>query len=123
VKQPLGLNPGEHLQAYTQLVFFGTTFEQVPEQSNPPLPSLASIRDKNELPSRKSTVLTVVCQSTEAAFHLLMWSGLFHADRTESIYERTRVSTAIFIAIDFIESVVLGRALTGRFRRDAASHV
>jgi hypothetical protein len=40
------------------------------------LPSLASMREEKTPPTRKSTVAAGVCQSSEAAFHCLMSSGV-----------------------------------------------
>ena len=47
-----------------------------PSEMNPMLPSLASIREENLPPSRRSTEAAVVCQSSDAAFHFLMSSGV-----------------------------------------------
>ena len=54
----------------------GTTFVYSPSKSNPNEPSLASIREQNRPPGRRSTVAAVVCQSAEAAFQSLMSSGV-----------------------------------------------
>src|SRR3954447_8908858 len=63
------------------------------------LPSFASIRDENWPPARRSTVAAVVCQSSEAAFHCLMSSGVVHARQTSSIGATIFVSTAILSVI------------------------
>src|SRR5687767_8072075 len=55
------------------------------------------MRVTNLPPSRRSTVLRGVCQSSEAAFHCLMSSGLFHAPQTVFTSAFTSVSTVIFI--------------------------
>jgi hypothetical protein len=47
--------------------------------------------------TRKSTVAAVVCQSSEAAFHCLMSSGVVYAAQTCSMGAGTVVSTVIFI--------------------------
>jgi hypothetical protein len=47
----------------------------VPAKSKPKLPSLASMRDEKAPPTRKSTLALVVCQVSEAAFHLTMSEG------------------------------------------------
>src|SRR5687767_15074464 len=57
------------------------------------------MRAENLPPSRRSTVLRVVCQSSEALFHCLMSSGLFHACQTESRLAFTTLSTVIFMRV------------------------
>src|SRR5690606_27576331 len=76
----------------------GTTLVYVPEKSKPPLPSLASMRERKVPPSRRSTVLSVVCQSSDAAFHCLMSAGLLCASQTCCSGAFTMVSTVIFIS-------------------------
>ena len=44
-----------------------------------------------------ATVAAVVCQSSDAAFHCLMSSGVVHARQTSSIGAATVVSTVIFM--------------------------
>src|SRR5688572_19842138 len=78
------------------MVLLGTMRVKLPSKSNPWLPSFASIRDENFPPSRKSTVLRVVCQSSCAAFHCLMSSGLLQAFHTRSSGALTKLSTVIF---------------------------
>src|SRR5688572_2441895 len=55
------------------------------------------MRAENLPPSRRSTVLAVVCQSSEAAFHCLTSSGAFQAAQTAFRSALTRASTVIFI--------------------------
>ncbi|WP_242651039.1 hypothetical protein [Yoonia tamlensis] len=57
------------------------------------LPSLASIRDENLPPARKSTVAAVVCQSSEAAFHYIISAGVVQQAQTVWIVAFTVVST------------------------------
>src|SRR3954453_3928484 len=61
------------------------------------LPSLASMRDENVPPTGRSTAAAVVCQSSDAAFHCLMSSGVVHARQTSSIGAATVASTVIFM--------------------------
>src|SRR6266853_6535711 len=61
------------------------------------LPSLASMRDEKAPPTRKSTVAPVVCQSSDAAFHCLISSGVVQARQTSSIGAAILVSTVIFM--------------------------
>src|SRR5215217_975902 len=56
------------------------------------------MRDENWPPTRRSTVEAVVCQSSDAAFHRLMSSGVVHARQTSSTGAATVVSTVIFMA-------------------------
>lgn len=58
---------------------------------------------QNFPPSRRSTVLWVVCQSAEAAFHCLISSVLLQASQTLLRSAFTRVSMAIFTVIPLIE--------------------
>src|SRR3954451_3217451 len=62
------------------------------------LPSFASILDENWPPTRRSTAAAVVCQSSDAAFHCLMSSGVVHARQTSSTGAATVVSTVICMA-------------------------
>src|SRR5918995_3689501 len=73
----------------------------MPSKSKPVLPSLASMRALNLPPSRRSTSLSVVCQSSWAAFHCLMSSGLFQASQTLAIGALTAVSTVIFTVVSY----------------------
>ena len=74
----------------------------IPAKSKPTLPSFASMRDENWPPTRRSTVEAVVCQSSDAAFHRLMSSGLVHACQTFSTGAATVVSTVIFKAAPWL---------------------
>src|SRR4029077_9307239 len=65
-------------------------------KSNPMLPSFASMREEKAPPVRKSTLAAVVCQSSDAAFHCLMFSGVVYARQTCSTGAATVVSTLIF---------------------------
>src|SRR6185369_13745895 len=62
------------------------------------LPSFASILDENWPTTRRSTAAAVVSQSSDAAFHRLMSSGVVHARQTSSTGAATVVSTVIFMA-------------------------
>jgi len=64
------------------------------------------MREENAPPSRKSTVAAVVCQSSDAAFHCLMSSGVVQARQTYSMGAATVVSTVIFMC-DASYSVVM----------------
>src|SRR4030095_16206745 len=55
------------------------------------------MRDRNLPPSRRSTLLLVVCQSSEALFHFLISPGLFQASQTGVKPALTTVSTVIVI--------------------------
>src|SRR4051812_10838326 len=78
---------------------WGTIFVYVPAKSNPMLPSLASMRDENWPPTRRSSEAAVVCQSSDAAFHCLMSSGVVHARQTSSTGAATVVSIVIFMEV------------------------
>ena len=54
----------------------GTTRVYSPAKSNPNDPSLASMRDENLPPGRRSTEDAVVCQSGDAVFQTMMSSGV-----------------------------------------------
>src|SRR5690606_16626181 len=71
-------------------------------KSNPKLPSLASIRDFNFLPTRKSFSALGQCQSSEAKFQFTMCSGLFHKSHTFSMGTSTVAFTVIIV---FMSSV------------------
>ena len=73
------------------------TLLYVPPKSNPMLPSLASMREEKAPPTCKSTLAAVVCQSSEAAFHWVMWLGVVQAFQTCSVGAAIFVSTVIFI--------------------------
>src|SRR5690606_441245 len=75
-----------------------TMFVYVPAKSKPMLPSFASILDEKAPPTRRSTVAAVVCQSSDAAFHCLMSSGVVYARHTSSTGAAMRASTVIFNA-------------------------
>src|SRR5688572_17732810 len=55
------------------------------------------MRELNLPPSRRSTVLCVVCQSSEAEFHCWMSAGLFQAFQTWLSFALTVLSTVIFV--------------------------
>src|SRR4051812_46759515 len=57
------------------------------------------MRDENAPPTRKSTVAAVVCQSSDAAFHCLMSSGVVQARQISSIGAAIVVSTVIFMFV------------------------
>src|SRR5688500_7442880 len=75
------------------------------------------MRAENRPPSRKSTLLCVVCQSSEAAFHCLMSSGLFHAAHTASRLAFTTVSTVIFMDVLSLSGGLAGVGLVAAFAR------
>jgi len=66
---------GAVADAYS-ISLFGTILVYVPAKLNPMLPSFASMREENLPPSRRSTEAAVVCQSSDAAFHALISSGV-----------------------------------------------
>src|SRR5690625_7910305 len=69
------------------------TPSHIAEQPNPKLPSLASMRDRNAPPGRKSFVATGVCQSADALFHSLICFGVVHNSQTFS----TGASIVVFM--------------------------
>src|SRR5688572_12766792 len=83
------------------IAWLGTIRVYVPSKSKPSLPSLDSMRAMNLPPSRRSTALFAVCQSSCAVFHCLMSAGLFHASHTGVRSAFTRVSTVVFMDFSF----------------------
>src|SRR5688572_27991211 len=69
------------------------------------------MRARNLPPSRRSTSLFVVCQSSCAVFHCLMSAGLFQASHTGFRSAFTRVSTVVFMEClrSFVEELTPGR--------------
>jgi hypothetical protein len=59
-------------------------------------PSLASIREENLPPGRRSTLEAVVCQSGDAVFQSLMSSGVVYAAQTTGKGAAICVETVIF---------------------------
>src|SRR3954469_11142286 len=57
------------------------------------------MRAENAPPSRRSTVLRVVCQLSCGEFHCTMSSGLFQTFQTALAGAFTTVSTVIFMAV------------------------
>lgn len=70
-----------------------------PAKSKPEDPSFASMRDENLPPSRRSTVLAVVCQSGEAVFQTWMSSGELYARQTSAMGAWTMLETVIFMVV------------------------
>src|SRR5690606_16638298 len=54
------------------------------------------MRERKLPPSRRSTELWVVCQSSDAAFHCMMSPGVFQARQTSAMGALARASMVIF---------------------------
>ncbi|MNL24846.1 hypothetical protein D3C87_1462970 [compost metagenome] len=69
----------------------------MPPKSNPKLPSLASIRDVNAPPARRSFSALGVCQSSEALHHFMMSCGFDQNSHTFSTGAFTVAATVILV--------------------------
>src|SRR6218665_2503427 len=80
---------------------FSLTTSYTPPKSKLKLPSLAAMVVEKLPPSRRSLVAAGACQSSEAAHHLVICSGLLHASQTFATGALTIVSTVInfFVAV------------------------